>query len=469
MLDAYTTAFFIADPKTRRLDLAASQSLSKFLDESASLPIEQSGILSQVQKIGQTIHLDKLNMQEVSSALPFYRPGESLLKGLFATSVGNGAGVLYVDTKHTWGFSDKQQKCIREAADVLNELLGQQECVEQQKSYARILELWYTIDQAACKDYSLEEYSQAIVDACSRFLGTEYAFMAVKEPQDLCCRLMAQTSTMPRNLQNQSFSTERGLIGWIFHNKKSLSISKLNPESPDHFLIFPGENLPHQGAFWGIPTQLSLGHLLVLTFLDRRPLQWSSDDQYAITRILHTFHLVFEQLYWKERYEQLQAYDLSTKLYNAIAFEQWVETTLAASMRSNTPFTLAVIQFEPWHTLYTRMPPKEIRRRRRALAAEISEILPSQVVIGRIGENRFGLLFPDAASKDAERYLHHVTNTAHYKSIGNLGKTKMKIYVGWAAFPHDGAACEELWSLVHNRLFESTHSFSEKKIKNIDR
>ncbi len=60
VLEAYTTAFFVFDSRTRQLHLVASQSLSKFVRETVSLPLEQSGILSQVHKIGQTIHLDKL-------------------------------------------------------------------------------------------------------------------------------------------------------------------------------------------------------------------------------------------------------------------------------------------------------------------------------------------------------------------------------------------------------------------------
>ena len=52
ILEAYTTAFFIFDERNRQLNLAAIQSLSKFIPPEISLPLEGSGILSQVQKVG---------------------------------------------------------------------------------------------------------------------------------------------------------------------------------------------------------------------------------------------------------------------------------------------------------------------------------------------------------------------------------------------------------------------------------
>ena len=83
ILEAYTTGFFIFDERNRQLNLAAVQSLSKFIPPDTSLPLEGSGILSQVQKVGQTIHLDKLHeaTSSISLTLPFYREGESHIKG----------------------------------------------------------------------------------------------------------------------------------------------------------------------------------------------------------------------------------------------------------------------------------------------------------------------------------------------------------------------------------------------------
>ncbi len=469
VLDCYTTAFFITDPKSRQLKLTASQTLSRYLIENASLPLEQSGILSQVQKIGQTIHLDKTTVQEISTALPFYRAGESLIKGVFIISVGDGAGVLYVDTKQTWGFNDKQQKCIRECADLLHELMGEQENLGRQRSYARILDLWRDLDQAAFKGPALDDYARMVVHECSGFLEADYAFMAVNNPGEASCRLIAHTSNVPRSICNQKFSTSRGLVGWVFHNERPISIARLNPDAPDHFLLFPGESLPHNGSFWAMPAQLSPGHSLVLAFLTRSPIQWDSDDQFAITRIFHFFQLVFEQLYWRDRYEQVRALDFATKLYNAPAFEEWVETTLASSMRGNIPFTLVLVQFEPWQILYSKLPPREVRQRQKTLAAELVEIIPPQVVAAQIAENRFGLLFQETTPREVEHYVSLLTDMNQYASIRTLRKTRVKIDAGWASFPGDGTRSEELWPLAYRRLFESSHNLTGTERKYIDR
>ncbi|MCL5405801.1 MAG: hypothetical protein M1398_03630, partial [Deltaproteobacteria bacterium] len=153
VLEAYTTAFFIFDEKNRRLNLAAMQSLSKFIPPRVSLPLEGSGILSQVQKVGQTIHLDKLHeaTSSISLTLPFYREGESHIKGLYAAPVAGGSGILYVDTKYGWGFSDKQQKWIKEFADLLGGLLSNFEAEGRHENYARVFDVLYRLDEIAFK------------------------------------------------------------------------------------------------------------------------------------------------------------------------------------------------------------------------------------------------------------------------------------------------------------------------------
>ncbi len=165
ILEAYTTAFFIFDERNRQLNLAAIQSLSKFIPPEISLPLEGSGILSQVQKVGQTIHLDKLHeaTSSISLTLPFYREGESHIKGLFAVPVAGGAGILYVDTKYGWGFNDKQQKWIKEFAELLGKLLKNREAARREENYARIFDVLRRLDEVAFKGHALDSYCELFV------------------------------------------------------------------------------------------------------------------------------------------------------------------------------------------------------------------------------------------------------------------------------------------------------------------
>jgi len=454
ILEAYTTAFFIFDPRSRQLNLEAIQSLSKFIAPSVSLPLEQSGILSQVQKVGQTIHLEKLHeaTSSINLTLPFYKEGESHIKGLFAVPVAGGAGVLYIDTKYGWGFNDKQQKWIREFADLLGGILKDREGTVRQGHFGKIFEIWNRLDEVAFKGYALESYCELFVTELSQLLEMDYGFLAIKEPQRKTFKLLGCTANTPRGLINQSFQAKQGLIGWIFQNEKNLLIIRLNPDTPDHFLFSSSENLPHQGTLWGVPVQTSLGFTLVLTFLSRRVLDWNSESEKAVIHAFHFLQLLLEQIYYKEENEALNTYDVCTGLFNGPSFEARVEGLLNASMQTSTSFCLGLIQFEPWQILSTKAHPKRIRQLQREIASGLCQALPSGVLIGQLAENRFGVLFAETTVQEAEGQLAVLADSGKL-GLKSIKGVKLHPYTACSGYPQDSAKAEELWPLVSQRLF----------------
>ncbi|MCE5335095.1 MAG: hypothetical protein LLG06_10985 [Desulfobacteraceae bacterium] len=456
ILEAYTTAFFVFDGRARQLRLAAMQSLSKFIPQDITLPLEGSGILSQVQKVGQTIHLDKLHeaTSSITLTLPFYKEGESHIKGLYAVPVAGGAGILYVDTKYGWGFNDKQQKWIREVADLLGKMLIQQEGAVQEANFTRIFEVWNRLDDVAFKGYAIESYSEFFVKEWTEVLGAEFGFLAIREPGKKTFRLLGCTPNTPRGIISQSFQLKQGLIGWVLQNQKNLVIIRLNPDTPDHFLFSSGENLPHQGTFWGVPAKTSLGYELVLAFLARQPLEWNSDAERAVVNAFHFFQLLFEQVYYREENEALHSYDLCTGLFNALAFEARVEGLLNASMQSSASFALGLIQFEPWQVMSTKVPPRKIRQLQREIATALCDALPPGVLVGQLAENRFGVLFPEGQVQDAESRLAEL---AAYGKIALKGLKGVRLhpYIASAGYPQDASKTEDLWQLLSQRLFNA--------------
>lgn len=464
ILEAYTTAFFIVDSKNRQLNLAAVQSLSKHVPDNVSLPMEQSGILSQVYKSGQIIHLDKLPevTTELSNTLPFYRAGESHIKGLFAAPVGNSAGVIYVDTKYAWGFSDKQQKWIREIAALIHELFQREECLRQQESYTRILDFFYRLDRVALQGCALEEYCQCVVNECAQLLGVDYGFLAFRDGTAANYRLLAATPKTPPNLLNQSFLIKRGLIGWAFENQKTLLIPRLNPEAADHFLFISGEALPHAGTLWGLPVRMSLGHSIVMAFLSAHTREWDKEEQFAVKHLYHFLHLLLEQFYFKEECDLLQSYDLSSGLLNAYAFEAKVEDTVTVAMRNSTPFTLALVQFEPWQILFTRTPPARVREWQEEVAAALCEALPADVVIGQMAENRFALLLPESTRSKIKQFGTLCASLSQQIFTKRAKRVRIHPYFSSVDFPQDGTRGEELWPALYRRLFAAFQERSSK-------
>ncbi len=465
VLEAYTTAFFVHDPKTRQLSLIASQSLSKHLSENVYLPLEQSGILSQAQKFGQTIHLDKLQdlSPDLSTTVPFYREGESHIKGLFVTPVGEGAGVLYVDTKYSWGFNDKQQKLIREVAVLLHNLLKQQYSMQQQRDYARIFQFWHRLESVAFNEKAMEEYCETLIYECAQFLRVEYGFLALRESSNSHYHVIAATSNAPRGITSQRLSAKQGLVGWIFQNEKNLQIPRLNPQTPDHYLFTSSEGLPHHGTFWGLYSRMSVGHSVAMAFLSRQVMEWSAEEQYGAMHVANSARFLLEHCCIKDELRHFQARDFSTGLFNSLAFEAKLESILASSMQSSTPFTLALAQFEHWQVLTAKAPPKQIRQWQAEIAAAVVADLPAEVVTGQLAENRFGFIFPGASHQDAQSYASLSMEAGRKASAGKIKGFRLQPYFASVTFPQDGTRTDELWPLVSNRLLSVLRS----KIDNI--
>ncbi len=463
VLDAYTIAFFITDLKTRTLKLAAVQSLSRYLNQDRPLPLEESGILSQVQKVGQLIHMERLQdgPADIAATLPFYREGESLIKGLFAIPVADGAGVLYVDTKYQWGFNDKHRKLIHEIAGVLGDLLTKEAADEQQRDAARILDFCNRVKQPAGDVTDFEEYSRNFVEECTRLLETDYGFLALRDPDDDLFQLIAATSNSPKNLSHQHFLLKQGLLGYAFQTQKSLRVARMNPHAPDHFLFSPSEGLPHHGTLWAIPAVLASGHQIVLAFLSRAVMDWSTVCRDSILHTLQFYQLLLDKFFLKEECRHLRQYDSVTGLYNLTAFESRFDQLLEASIQHSLPLTFAIIQFNPWPMLLSGATPKQIHRLQKELAGGLRSTLPTDVVLGQLCENRFGVILPGLTSQQAKNSLSQLADFGQDFFVSRLKGIRIRPQLAWVSFPQDGTGSEELWPLAYHRLHAVTRPRAE--------
>jgi GGDEF domain-containing protein len=461
ILDAHTVAFFLTDSKKQQLKLMAAQSLSKNLRENSTLSFEGSGLLAQVQRSGQAIHLEKLGTQGMEAALPFYGEGESLIKALFIAPVGDGAGVLFVDTKYNWGFNDKQRKWISEIAALLNEHLQHHQSLVRERDYAQILELWHHLDQMAFDEFNADRYLRAVVKDCTRFLGLDYGFLAVLEPQNDHYQLQAVTDNVSLALREQSFPIAQGLVGWLFQNRRNLLIRRLRPQAPDHFLFVPREKFPHQGTFWGLHAQIPLGHAMALVFLSRQPRDWHADDQYAVERVARFTNLMLERNYLSQTCEHLQTCDLTTGSYSALAFEGLIERQIMDSLSRSVPFTLALLQFEPWAALYSHLAPGRVRGCLQELVQGIQRVLSAEVITGQLTENRLALLFKGYVPKEIETQLARLQNTWQKGPLAVAKTLRINLQLGVVSCPQDGSSGDQLWVLAHQRLSGGAGSAAE--------
>ncbi len=459
-VEAYTTAFFITDFKNRTLRLAAVQSLSRHILQDRPLPLEEGGIISQVQKVGQVVHMNKIqeSSPSITTTLPLYREGESHIKGLFAMPLAQGAGVLYVDTKYQWGFSDKNMKLIHEMAIVLENLLAREASHEEQKDSARILGFCSRVKRPPAEPFDMEEYSTQFLEECAQLLDVEYAFLALRDPDDDLYQLFAATLNSPRSLANQNFLIKHGLLGHAFQTGKVLHIARLNPHASEHFLFSPSEGLPHHGTLWAIPADLASDHQIVLAFLSRDSKKWNSAQQEAILQTLHFYQLLLDRLFLEEECRHLKHSDPLTGLPNPAVFERRLDQLLEVALQHSLPLTFALVQFNPWPMLLTGATPKQIRRLQKDLAEGLKAALMPEASVGQLAENRFGIIFPGLTAQQVKNHLSQLAQFGEDFFSSRLKGIRIRPQLAWVSFPHDGTGSDDLWPLAYHRLYAASRS-----------
>ncbi len=454
VLDAHTTALFLHDKKHEQLQLLTSQSTSRFLLERISLPVDKSGLLAQVYKMGHPIHMGKVALDEVQNALPFYREGESGIKGLFVVPVAKGKALLYVDTKRSWGFTDKQQKWVMDIARIIQTMMEQEVCLLERDEYSSILSLWHHLGETALGADRAEEMGHRTVEQTARFLGADYGLLAQRDPEKVeNYQLTATTSNLAPALRDGRFTTAEGLVGWVFRNGKPLWIQRMNPDAGDHFLFSPTENISHSGSFLGIHGRSATGHEFVLAFAAREDAYWSADLRHAVTMAFNFFVFTQEKLYWRDQCARLDTTDPVTGLLNGPGFEALVADHLASSLQDSLPFVLILAQFEPWQLLYTKISLAESRRWLQQISRQVREALPEDTFIGRLSESRFGLLFPGMAEGDVERCCAACPVFRQPFPEARKFGIKLRPYLGWAAYPQHGTRLGQLWAQAYRNLW----------------
>lgn len=459
VLDAYTVAFFLLDPLKSGFRLVTCQSLSKHLHRTLSLPKDGSGILSQVHKVGHTVHLGKVEVEELAGSLPFYREGEQGIKGLLAMPVAGDQGLLYVDTKRHWGFNDKQQKWIHEAAGILEQLLDQHHRLQERESFSRILTLWHDLTAVWEKTLSPHEAAQALVQGCADYVRADFAFLVGRGCTDAAYRILAAAGKLPQRLLQSAIPREaKGLVIEALEGGKGAFIPALNPESHDHYLFVSGEPLPHQGSLWvlcgGSPELGPLG----LAMLGKKRLTLTQDDKVAVKKSFKIFEAFYERCQYAQSYAEWTCKDGASGFLNPWSFAAHVKEAVRAAVQNSETLALVMLQYEPWQYAQAMIPPSELDVWEKALMESLKTHVPPGIIVGRLAQNRCALMAIGSELRDLIAVAENLSRACCRLPGPKKKKLALKTYVGASQLPQDGVTFDELWMAACRRLFETLQS-----------
>ncbi len=456
-LEAYTSAFFLKNPHNKRIDVVCYHSLGKYFNGNFSCPLNEAGLIERVIAKRETIQVGKLGHYFDVNELPFYEKGEKGIKGLFAIPVGRDLGVLYVDTKRSWGFAEKEQKLVMDFGRILETLVKSERAIEREKMYARMLRLWHNVEEQAETSEELERYFQGVLVQCHKFVKAHSSYLFLVDKENGIAALLTYAGKVPEEFSGSEVPLNEGIIGWIANNKKTLKVRRLETKSKKQFLFNPHEPLPHSGSFLGVPLFIDGEVEAVFGFLWNGEHHWDRDELYILNVVAKRSSTVLEKLALRRQLAIAEKFDHLTGLLNEQGFDQVFQKKLGNAKEKSIPMVLALIQVSPWMIVKANLTTKEEINLRQHISQVILSAFGKQTVMGTLGQNRYAFLWFDHTLGEAEKKLTRLKTRLMHECLRRVNDLRLEIKSALALFPSDGSTPSDLWNTLYLRLLATRH------------
>ena len=315
VLDAYSTVLFLAEPGPRSeplYRLAGKFSLGDFIDPLAVIE-PGKGLVGWIAKNNSPLLVP--NFDQRKSHLGYYKENEELrIKAFMGCSLPDGKGVLCIDSKRQYSFSDKDQKLLH----LFAQLIAEQSVNHGKGQVLSAIGQYYT----AMKDiYTLRRRHSRWADFLHELLlllvtttGCDYGVFCHND--SVSGTYVVEGETLPLvckpRLQPPAFSVNNGVIGWVFRNGESI-FSNASGGMPESSLFGRGVTTPQFQTVMALPLQIQRKTRGVLCLAKESPLDITGETREFVRMATEHLSLFLENLYLKCRLRDVSTVVLSEK------------------------------------------------------------------------------------------------------------------------------------------------------------
>ncbi|MEW6265571.1 MAG: GAF domain-containing protein [Thermodesulfobacteriota bacterium] len=249
-LDAFTTVLFLAPGEGQPLSIHAYQSLSQNLDLAVSIGPGE-GLIGWVHKNNQPVSVDQFERD--TRRLLFYRTDESI-KSFLAIPLARARGVLAVDSKQRYVFTDKSQKILHQFGQAIETALENLGKATSGAALVEAMRFSFELDQVLNRRLEPDEAIPLVLALIRRHSGAAACFLTAilpAEPDHYL--LLGQDSPLNVRLGRQDLFLESGLAGWVMQKGQTLILDKNRPGQEKAFIFSPDEPLKRFAGFAGFP------------------------------------------------------------------------------------------------------------------------------------------------------------------------------------------------------------------------
>lgn len=440
--EAFTVAFFITEKE--HLRCLSSVSFATSFDNNRLIPIDGT-LPGWVVKHNEPLIIPNFDRDE--GALGYYGADEDIKSFMGYPMEANG--VVVVDSKKKWAFTDKEKKILSSFVSVISEEIKKerrfQDIEERNEELGverKILNLFSDLNfsRITVKELFRELIDLSGADFC--FTGIEKnGKVFVKDTYGINDEAYAMKACPTGNsIASLVVEGERELL--LPHNSGFLR------EKP---LFFPGETLKAKQLF-GFPLvtyDMTIGVIGFVTISQRRLRETSISLLRSVSALLS---LYYSSMWMRESLESMKDFEPVTGSIQFTTFLSILEKTINKGSR----FSLLSVRLLDLNTYNKKMGHEFTNRLLQKVFQVIRHCVGTKAFISRKGGGHFFVLLKDRESMEATNVLKILNYTVSKNmpeeiTVNRTGMTEM----GMAHFPEDGKNLWELLERARNRKIRS--------------
>jgi GAF domain-containing protein len=463
-LDAYTAAVFIWDDRSKILTLRAFHSLSKHIISKVQFSPEDGGLIGWVVKNNQPLTVDHFDRD--SRILPYYGSEENI-KSFLAVPLGGPRGVICVDSKRQYVFTSKDQKLLSGFATVAANALGAERDSMHHLRQRQLLTLWRQADAMPADTDDPAPYLTRLLDSVCPYLPADAGLVAVPIKDGESLQLVAASGSLPAILLRNAYPVDQGIMGWIYQNRKSLTIPKFRSPTRIPFLFGPRDGIGSIGGLIGMPLAWEAEQVGgVMAFISRTQANWGKEEIGAVTSVVRRASLVLQNFTLKRELALVQNLDPITEVCNIEAFDRVLQKRLERCREKTTSLALGIIAIREFEALSTRVALPALAALRQRIASTLLKRLRQGQLMGCLDQARFAVLFENEGEREIRDQLLAISAALDQEVLAPLGNDpRLEAFFGFAIFPRDAASASELWTMGFQALGDQTSSASVSRSK----
>lgn len=294
VMEAYTVILFTMDDKEKKImKIHDFQSFSKDIDPLCRIG-NGEGLVGWVLREQKKVVAS--NFDRNTTTLQFYKKNEDI-KSLIAVPLRKESGVLYVDSKKGYRFTEEKEKIFQQIAINIEALLQIESENEEKNILKKYLSFHIEMNKLILFISSKEDFIEKFFILLFNILDIKKVFFVVPDKY-VCFSEKGDYADNVIKKYDNNFYSEKSLLGWCLKYNKILSKRNIECDSDKVFIINKNEKFGENFNFIGIPLYIDNSNIYGCIGLTKNiDSKWDNQE----IKILNNICLMFFREWYKRK------------------------------------------------------------------------------------------------------------------------------------------------------------------------